>query len=83
MPRSIHFQAILDALGSLRAAVDQAEENWSRPATHANRDAWWPRGELMSRHRRPRERRSRGWGAVARVRRREDDSRDDDSGRRD
>ncbi len=78
MPRSIHRQAILDALGSLRPAVDRAEDNWSRAATHADRDVWWPRDTPTSANLPQGARRSGIWGAVARVRRREDDA-----GRRD
>ncbi len=45
-------KVLLDALASLAAAVDRAEEDWCRGKSHAYREPWWSGSGMRERNRR-------------------------------
>lgn len=73
MHRPLLWQVILDMLRALRAALERAEDDWSRVPAAIDRDEWWPCSELITRDRRRGARPSQTGGVIARLRRRRND----------
>ncbi len=72
MHRPLLVQVILDTLGSLRAAVERAEDDWTRAASSVDRDTWWPHAEQTARDRPRAGRSARPWSALSPGNHRED-----------
>ena len=66
----VSAHAISAALAAFRAAIDRAEDDWSRSAIYVDRGDWWPRAASASGHPSRRHHKSRASGVAARVLRR-------------